>query len=296
MVWTKLKEWITAVKLERDYTKEEIIDMYLNSIFFGSGAYGVRAASQTFFGKEPIELNVEESAMLVGMVNKPTRYNPRLNPDKALVRRNFVIGQMEKAGYLTEAERDSIRLIPINVENYQVQDHNAGLAPYFRDMLRRVMNAEKPKRSSYSMPEDYSADSLRWENDQLYGWLNKNKKPNGEKYDLDRDGLRIYTTIDSRMQKYAEEAVAEHLGKTLQKSFDRENRNLRNKPFANDVEDDVRNRLMSQARRWSDRYRLQKKAGVSENEILKQFSEPVPISYSNVEPVPPDSNSISAPI
>ena len=199
--------------------------------------------------------------MLVGMVNKPTRYNPRLNPDKALVRRNFVIGQMEKAGYLTEAERDSIRLIPINVENYQVQDHNAGLAPYFRDMLRRVMNAEKPKRSSYSMPEDYSADSLRWENDQLYGWLNKNKKPNGEKYDLDRDGLRIYTTIDSRMQKYAEEAVAEHLGKTLQKSFDRENRNLRNKPFANDVEDDVRNRLMSQARRWSDRYRLQKKAG-----------------------------------
>lgn len=211
MVWNKLKEWITAVKLERDYTKEEIIDMYLNSIFFGSGAYGVRAASQTFFGKEPIELNVEESAMLVGMVNKPTRYNPRLNPDKALVRRNFVIGQMEKAGYLTEAERDSIRLIPINVENYQVQDHNAGLAPYFRDMLRRVMNAEKPKRSNYSMPEDYSADSLRWENDQLYGWLNKNKKPSGEKYDLDRDGLRIYTTIDSRMQKYAEEAVAEHL-------------------------------------------------------------------------------------
>lgn len=277
MVWNKLKEWITAVKLERDYTKEEIIDMYLNSIFFGSGAYGVRAASQTFFGKEPIELNVEESAMLVGMVNKPTRYNPRLNPDKALVRRNFVIGQMEKAGYLTEAERDSIRLIPINVENYQVQDHNAGLAPYFRDMLRRVMTAEKPKRSNYSMPEDYSADSLRWENDQLYGWLNKNKKPSGEKYDLDRDGLRIYTTIDSRMQKYAEEAVAEHLGKTLQKSFDRENRNLRNKPFANDVEDDVRNRLMSQARRWSDRYRLQKKAGVSENAILKQFSEPVPM-------------------
>lgn len=274
MVWTKLKEWITAVKLERDYTKEEIVDMYLNSIFFGSSAYGVRAASQTFFNKEPIDLKVEESAMLVGMVNKPTRYNPKLNPDKALTRRNFVLGQMAKAGYLTEAERDSLRLTEINIEEYQVQDHNAGLAPYFRDMLRRTMSAEKPKRSNSSTPEDYSADSLRWERDGLYGWLTKNTKPDGSKYDLDRDGLRIYTTIDSRMQKYAEEAVAEHLGKTLQNTFNRETRNLKNKPFANDIDDATRERLMQQARRWSDRYRLQKKTGVSENEILKQFSKP----------------------
>lgn len=277
MVWTKLKEWITAVKLERDYTKEEIVDMYLNSIFFGSSAYGVKAAALTFFGKAPADLNIEESAMLVGMVNKPTRYNPKLNPDKALVRRNFVLGQMEKAGYLSKSERDSLRELPI-VLDYQVQDHNAGLAPYFRDMLRRIMSADKPKKSSYSSPEDYSLDSLLWESNGLYGWLRKNKKANGEPYDLDRDGLRIYTTIDSRMQKAAEEAVAEHLGNTLQKSFDRERRNLRNKPFANDVEPETAERLMSQARKWSDRYRVQKRAGVSEKEILKQFSEPVPMT------------------
>ena len=275
MVWTKLKEWITAVKLERNYTKDEIVDMYLNSIFFGSSAYGIKAAALTFFDKLPSELTIEESAMLVGMVNKPTRYNPRLNPDKALSRRNFVIGQMCKAGYLTKAERDSIRLIPINVDNYQVQDHNAGLAPYFRDNLRRIMNAEKPKRSEYRDMEAYSADSLRWANDELYGWLNKNSKANGEKYDLDRDGLRIYTTINAKMQKYAEEAVAEHLGKTLQGSFDRESRNLRNKPFANDIDEGVRNRLMNQARRWSDRYRMGKNDGKSESEILKEFSQPV---------------------
>lgn len=273
-VWQKLKEWITAVKLERDYTKEEIVDMYLNSIFFGSGAYGVKAASETFFAKEPADVTVEEAAMLVGMVNKPTRYNPTINPDLALDRRNFVIGQMAKAGYISTAERDSIQAIPITL-NYQVQDHNAGLAPYFRDMLRRDMNATRPKKADYQYPEDYSADSLRWVDDPIYGWLEKNKKPDGSKYNLDRDGLRIYTTINYKMQKYAEEAVAEHLGKTLQKSFDREQRYNRNKPFANNVEKETRDALMRQARRWSDRYRNQKKAGKSDAEILAQFSEPV---------------------
>jgi len=273
MVWTKMKEWITAVKLERDYTKEEIIDMYMNSIFFGSGAYGVRAAAETFFAKEPAELKIEESAMLVGMVNKPTRYNPALNPDKALVRRNFVLSQMEKAGYLSRKECDSLQLEPI-VLSYQVQDHNAGLAPYFRDMLRRVMNAQKPKRSSYKDMEAYSADSLRWEQDGLYGWLNKNKKANGEPYNLDKDGLRIYTTINCKMQRYAEQAVEEHLGKTLQASFNKEQKNLKSKPFSNEVEPEVQKRLMSQARRWSDRYRFQKNAGMSESENLKTFSQP----------------------
>ena len=274
MVWTKLKEWITAVKLERNYTKEEIVDMYLNSIFLGSSAYGIKAAALTFFDKQPSELTVEESAMLVGMVNKPTRYNPRLNPDKALQRRNTVLERMTRSGYLTKEECDSICQIPINVDNYQVQDHNAGHAPYFRDMLRRVMSAEKPKRSSYSDREEFSADSLRWIQDELYGWLTKNKKANGEPYDLDRDGLRIYTTINYKMQQYAEEAVEEHLGKTLQNSFNRESRNLTNKPFANDIDEATRNRLMQQARRWSDRYRLQKNAGVSDAEIMKQFSQP----------------------
>ena len=189
MVWTKLKEWITAVKLERDYTKDEIMTMYLNSIFFGSSAYGVRSAAETFFGKLPSELTVEESAMLIGMVNKPTRYNPAINPDKALVRRNFVIGQMEKAGYITKASRDSIRMIPITL-NYEIQDHNAGRAPYFRDMIRRVMTAKKPRRSDYKVREDYVADSLAWADDQLYGWLEKTHKADGSKYDLDKDGLK----------------------------------------------------------------------------------------------------------
>ena len=274
MVEMKLKEWITAVKLERDYTKDEIVNMYLNSIFFGSGAYGVKAASETFFAKEPKDLTIEEAALLVGMVNKPTRYNPVLNPDRSLTRRNFVIGQMAKNGYITEAERDSIRQIPIKLD-YQVQDHNAGVAPYFRDMLRRDMSASKPKRSDYQYAEDYAQDSLRWRNDPIYGWLNKNKKPDGSKYNLDRDGLRIHTTVNYKMQKYADEAVSEHLGKNLQKSFDREVKWKRNKPFANDVDDATVKTLMRQARRWSDRYRMQKKAGKSDEEIYAQFSQPV---------------------
>lgn len=274
MVWTKLKEWITAVKLERDYTKEEIVDMYLNSIFFGSGAYGVKAASETFFAKEPSDLKVEEAALLVGMVNKPTRYNPVLNPERSLERRNFVIGQMHKNGYLTREQCDSIQQVPITL-SYQVQDHNSGLAPYFRDMIRRDMTAKAPRRSDYQYAEDFSRDSLRWKEDPLYGWLNKNKKPDGSRYDLDRDGLRIYTTINAKMQKYAEEAVAEHLGKNLQKSFDREVKWKKNKPFANDVDSKTVQILMKQARRWSDRYRLQHKAGKSDEEIYAQFSKPV---------------------
>ena len=274
MVITKMKEWITAVKLERNYTKEEIMDMYMNAVFFGSNAYGIKSASQTFFGKEPSELTVEEAATLVGMVNKPTRYNPALNPESSLKRRNFVLSQMEKAGYLTDAERDSISLIPIEL-SYQVLDHNSGIAPYFRDMLRRVMNAKEPKRSSYSTYEDYVADSLLWADDGLYGWLNKNFKPDGSRYDLDRDGLRIHTTINYKMQQYAEEAVAEHLGLDLQKAFFRDLSKKRNAPFSNDIDAKTRDRVMKQARRWSDRYRNMKASGASEQEILKSFGEPV---------------------
>lgn len=273
IVWIKLKEWITAVKLERNYTKQEIINMYLNAVFFGSNAYGIKAASHTFFAKEPADLTLEESATLVGMVNKPTRYNPAINPDKALVRRNFVISQMKKAGYITKDQRDSIVQIPITL-SYEVQDHNAGIAPYFRDMLRKYMNAGKPKKGSYDNHADYSVDSLLWEQDQLYGWLKKNTKASGEPYDLDRDGLRIYTTINYKMQKYAEEAVSEHLSKDLQKSFDRELRYHRNAPFANEVEQETIDRAMKQARRWSDRYRMMKKEGKSDAEINKSFSQP----------------------
>ena len=282
MVWTKLKEWITAVKLERNYTKEEIVDMYLNSVFFGSSAYGIRAASETFFDKLPIEVNIEEAATLIGMVNKPTRYNPALNPEKALSRRNFVLGRMarnsykKKGLYLPKNQLDSLQALPI-VLNFQVQDHNAGLAPYFRDLLRRELNAQKPKRSSYQYEEDYEYDLQRWEQEEFYGWLNKNKKANGEPYDLDRDGLRIYTTINYKMQKYAEEAVSEWLGGNLQKAFDKELRWKHHPPFANDTEPAVRERLMKNARRWSDRYRMQIKAGKPEEEVLAQFKEKVPM-------------------
>ena len=273
MIGIKLTEWGTAVKLERSYTKEEIITMYFNQVFFGSNAYGIKAAAQTFFAKSPSELTIEESAMLVGMVNKPTRYNPALHPDKAITRRNFVLSQMHKAGYLTKAEADSIKQIPIKL-SYKVQDHTAGSALYFREMLRRTLSASEPKRSSYRQYEDYVVDSLQWAEDPVYGWLNKNLKPDGTKYDIYRDGLRIYTTINPKMQQYAEEAMAEHIGGDLQGRFDRGLKNLTNAPFANDVEKSMVNSVMRQARRDSDRYRNLKRSGLSEEEILKTFSQP----------------------
>ncbi|MBQ0025178.1 MAG: transglycosylase domain-containing protein [Bacteroidales bacterium] len=273
MLVIKMKEWITAVKLERNYTKDEIVTMYLNQIFFGGNAYGIKSAARTFFAKDTRELTVEEGACLVGMVNKPTRYNPVINPEQSLKRRNHVIHQMCKYGYLSKAERDSLSTLPIEL-NYQMQDHNAGLAPYFRDMLRRYMNANEPKASSYAQVEDYRVDSLSWKEDPLYGWLNKNLKPDGSQYDLDRDGLKIYTTLDSRMQEYAEFAVKEHLGKDLQKTFEQELKGKRNAPFSNDVSKDVTDLLMKQAVRWSDRYRGMKKEGCSESEIDKAFRTP----------------------
>ena len=274
LVTTKFKEWITAVKLERNYTKDEILTMYMNTIFFGSNAYGIRSAANTFFAKDPIDLNIEESALLVGMVNKPTRYNPTINPDHSLKRRNHVLSQMNKYGFLEKEAYDSIVQLPI-VLSYETKDHNSGLAPYFRDMLRRYMNAKEPKKSSYKYSEEYQADSLRWKNDQLYGWLNKNTKPDGSSYNLDKDGLKIYTTLNSKMQLYAEQAVAEHLGGNLQKSFFADMKWKRNKPFAVDVPAETAENLMKQARRWSDRYRAMKDAGASESEINKSFNEKV---------------------
>ncbi len=272
MVWIKLKEWVTAVKLERSYTKDEIMTMYMNAIFFGSGSYGIRAAANTFFAKSPAELTIEEAATLVGMVNKPTRYNPALNPERSLTRRNYVLSKMRSEDYISREEYDSLSALPI-VLNYQVQDHNAGLAPYFRDMLRRVMSAKEPKRSSYREIEDFKADSLLWADDQLYGWLEKNRKADGTRYDLDRDGLRIHTTLNYKMQKFAEEAVAEHLGKYLQKAFNREQKYVHTRPFDPKTPPETIELLMKQARRWSDRYRIMSNSGASEAQILKSFGE-----------------------
>ena len=276
MVWVKFREWITAIKLERNYTKEEIVDMYLNAVFFGSNSYGIQSAAAQFFDKKPIELLTEESAVLVGMVNKPTRYNPALNPDKALQRRNTVLGRMQQAGYLTRTECDSLQALPI-VLHARTGDRTTGVGPYFRDMLRRTMSAEKPRRGDYRTIEEFRADSLLWADDPLYGWLNKNTKTDGTPYDLDCDGLRIYTTINYKMQKYAEEAVAEHLGKDLQKAFFRELRYRKNPPFASDTDANVIDKTPNQARRWSDRTRMMKASGHSESEIAKSFSEKVPM-------------------
>lgn len=267
---SKFKEWITAVKLERNYTKEEILSMYMNAVFYGSNAFGIRAASNTFFGKQPSQLNIEEAALLVGMVNKPSRFNPVTNPEKSLNRRNHVLSQMYKYGYISRAMYDSVVTLPI-VLSYTKQDHNSGLGPYFRDMLRRVMSAKEPVRSNYRQYEDYKADSTLWREDPLYGWLSKNLKPDGSQYNLDKDGLKIYTTINSKMQRYAEEAVEEHLGGELQPDFFRELRWKNNRPFSNDVSKDLRESIMKQARRWSDRYRNMKAENHSEKEIDESF-------------------------
>lgn len=272
LVVSKFKEWITAVKLEKNYTKDEILAMYMNTIFFGSNAYGIKAASNTFFSKEPYELNVEESATLVGMVNKPTRFNPVLNYDKSLARRNHVLSQMNKYGFLSKADYDSISVLPITLSYKQI-DHNSGLAPYFRDMLKRYMSASEPVRQSYYFREDFLADLALWENDPLYGWLNKNLKPDGSKYNLDKDGLKIYTTINSKMQTYAEEAVVEHLSKDLQPSFNADLKDKPNKPFAREIPGELSESLMQQARRWSDRYRNLKASQATDEEIAASFEE-----------------------
>ncbi|MFA5713090.1 MAG: transglycosylase domain-containing protein [Bacteroidales bacterium] len=271
---SKFKEWITAVKLERNYTKDEIVGMYMNAVFFGSNAYGIRAASATFFSKHPSQLTIEEGALLVGMINKPTRFNPKINPELSLGRRDHVLAQMRKYRYLERSLYDSVVKIPIEL-SYNIQDHNSGLALYFRDMLRRTMNASEPRRSSYKNREDYSADSTLWQDDALYGWLNKNLKPDGTKYSLDKEGLKIYTTINAEMQRYAEEAIVEHLSKDLQPIFSREIRRSAKRPFAHDTPKEIIDQIMYQARRWSDRYRNMKSAGATEKEIRESFNKPV---------------------
>lgn len=270
----KLQEWVTAVKLERNYTKSEIIAMYLNTVPFGSNAFGIRSAAQTFFGKLPSQLNLEESALMVGVVNAPTYYSPVRNPERSKERRDLVLFQMQKYGYITRAEYDSVKMLPIRL-NYAPVDHNTGLATYFREMLRQTMRAKKPDKKNYSNRpiEEFRADSIQWENNPLYGWCNKNLK-NGRPYDLDRDGLKIYTTINSKMQKYAEQSVEEHISKELQPNFDKQKKYRKRFPFSNlEKESTVENSIKS-AMRNTDRYRMMKKDGVPESKILKSFDEP----------------------
>lgn len=268
-------EWMIAIKLERYYSKEEIIKMYLNQFDFLYNAVGIKSAAQVYFNKEARNLNIQEAALLVGMVKNPTYYNPVRQPERALARRNVVLEQMAKAGKISQAECDSLSRLPLGLDFHRI-DHKEGVAPYFREELRRVLTAKKPERSDYPSwdKQSYVDDSIAWANNPLYGWIQKNPKADGSYYDLYNDGLRIYTTIDSRMQRYAEEAVREHMS-DLQRRFDREKKGM---PYTSNTEElstSGRNRLIRNAITQSERYRVAKLAGKSESEIDKEFHTPV---------------------
>lgn len=275
IVFDKLKEWIIAVKLERMYTKEEIIVMYLNKVEFGSNTYGIKNAAETFFGKQPADLEPHESAVLVGMLSANTTYNPKVHPEAARNRRNLVLSRMVEAGTLDKALADSLKATPINLDHFRVINTKTQMAPYFRQTLFVTMNATEPSRKNYTYYEEYQRDSLRWATDDFYGWLNKNHKPDGRPYDIYNDGLRIYTTIDSRMQRYAEEAVAEHLGGYLQPEFNKEMKRLKNPPFGSEVDAQGMISSINRAVRQSARYSGLRARNASDSEVEKAFNTPV---------------------
>jgi penicillin-binding protein 1A len=257
----KFREWVIAIKLEKSFTKQEIIALYLNKYDFLYSAVGIESAARVYFNTRPNNLKVEEAALLAAMAKNPNLYNYKRNPELAVERRNLVLSMMTAQGYLDANIRDSLVLIPPQLD-YQRVDHKLGMATYFREWLRNTMQENRP-----GDPE--------WEQDPLRGWLNKNFKPDGSKYDLYRDGLKIYTTINSRMQKYAEEAVKEHIGTDLQPSFEREFRNLRNAPFDNEYTNAQVRESMNLTRGWSERYRVHRLQGLSNDSIQKLFDTPV---------------------
>ena len=244
----KFKEWVTAIKLERNYSKDEILAMYLNTVDFGSQSFGIKSAAKTYFNKTPAELRAEEAAILIGMLKAPTWFSPVRNPQRSLERRNTVLYQMKKYDYITQAQFDSIRLIPVDMSKFRVQDHTAGLATYFREYLRGVLN----------------------------DWCASHQKEDGTPYNLYKDGLKIHTTIDTRMQEYAEQAVKEYLGNELQPQFFKHWKNVPDAPFMfdKDKSKEIRN-LMMQAVRRTDRYYRMTTQNASEAEILRSFNTPV---------------------
>ena len=271
-------EWMIAVKLERFYSKEEIIKMYLNQFDFLYNAVGIKSAAFIYFGKDPKDLNIEEAATLVGMVKNPSYYNPVRQNERTRQRRNVVLQQMNKAGKLSKAELDSLSALPLTLNFHRV-DTKDGIAPYFREELRRMLRAKRPERSNYRGGEmqKFVDDSIAWETNPLYGWIEKNPKPDGSKYDIYNDGLKIYTTIDSRMQQYAEEAVAEHLGGDLQRAFFREKRGTKGAPYTTDRAElsEIRlHHLIRNAMKNTDRYRTMVKAGATREEIDRAFNTP----------------------
>ncbi|WP_300763817.1 transglycosylase domain-containing protein [uncultured Bacteroides sp.] len=268
-------EWVIAVKLERYYTKEEILTMYLNKFDFLNNAVGIKTAAGTYFSKEPKDLSIEEAATLIGMCKNPSLYNPRRFNERTRGRRNVVLDQMRKAGYLTEAERDSLQALPL-VLKYRPVDHNDGLATYFREYLRGVLNAKKPVKKNYRgwQMQKFYEDSLAWETNPLYGWCAKNKKKDGSNYNLYTDGLKIYTTINSRMQQYAEEAVQEHVAEYLQPRFFKEKKGRKTAPYTNQLTNEEVEAILNRSIRQSERRRVMKAAGYSDAEIMKAFNTP----------------------
>lgn len=268
-------EWVIAVQLERLYTKEEIITLYLNQFSFLNNAEGITSASQVYFSKSPDELKIEEAATLVGMCKNPAYFNPVRKNERTRGRRNVVLDQMRKANFITSEQCDSLQALPLTLKFNRV-DHKQGLAPYFREYLRLMLTAKEPDRSDYASWQDqkYLDDKWQWENNPLYGFCVKNKKADGTPYNIYTDGLKIYTTIDSRMQKYAEESVDEHI-KSLQSSFFKEKKGRSYAPFSKKVTPEEIQGILNRSIKDSDRYRRMKSEGASEAEITKSFNTKV---------------------
>lgn len=277
-IWDRLLqkpiEWVIATQLERYYTKDEIINLYLNKFDFLNNAVGIQSAAKVYFNKSPKDLTIEEAATLVGMCKNPSQFNPKRRLDATRGRRNVVLGQMLKSNFITQAQLDSLSKLPL-VLDYKKVDHKDGLAPYFREYLRMAMTAKKPVQSNYAawQSEQFSLDSLLWETSPLYGWCNKNLKSDGKPYNLYSDGLKIYSTINSKMQTFAEQSVEEHLSKDLQPLFDKEKKGRSYAPFSSSVANKA-DSIIYRAMKISDRYRNLKKDGLSDNEIYKIFKKP----------------------
>ena len=273
LVIAKFKEWVIAVKLERNYTKEEILTMYLNTVPFGSNSFGIKAAAKTFFNKLPKNLNIQEASLLTGLVKAPTRYSPIRNPERSLKKRNQVLNKMYRYNYLTKNELDSISAIPLELK-YNIQNHTAGIATYFREYIRNFLMANKPNIKRYWNYNNYKIDSIEWETNSLYGWCKKNIKPDSSNYNVYTDGLKIYTTIDSRMQKYAEEAVQEHLSNELQQMFIEEQENKLHPPFSDNITDEEYENIMKISVKRTARYIHFRNKGYSMDSIMSIFKKP----------------------
>jgi len=267
----KFREWVIAVRLEKQYTKQEIVTMYLNMVPFGYNAYGIKLAAKTYFDCSVDSLKIEDAALLVGMLQRPSYFNPVRHPERTTNRRNSVLNKMEEHGYLTKRACDSLKQVPLQLK-FERQDHHSGNAPYFRAYLQKTMTKPEPLRGNYRNPQSFREDSIQWADNPLYGWCNKNLRPDKTPYNLYTDGLKIYTTIDSRMQKYAEESMQKHM-KKKQEDFVNEKKGRKNAPFE-DITDKEIETIMTNAMRWSDRYIALNKRGMSHSEIRKNFNEP----------------------